>query len=288
MIGLVEQLLQGLLLGGLYAISALGLSLVFGVMRLVNLSHGDLMIGAVYLALAFSFGAPEANVGVLVGVVVIFMPLGYVMQRLLLNRVLDPDPLRPLLVTFGISVILQNIFLLTFSADTQRLRIDALTNMVLGSDAISFGALDGLILITAIALAAGLQAIFFHTKLGRRLRAASDDVSTLGLMGLNPRHIFALASAIAFAVIAIAGLLLALRSNIDPFSGPFRLLVAFEAVIIGGLGSFWGTLIGALLIGIAQVIAGSIDPGWQAIGGHVVFLIVLALRPQGLMPRVAQ
>ena len=288
MIGLVEQLLQGLLLGGLYAISALGLSLVFGVMRLVNLSHGDLMIAAVYLALAFSFGAPEASVELLVVIVAAFVPFGYVMQRLLLNRVLDPDPLRPLLVTFGISVILQNLFLLLFSADTQRLRIDALNNLVLGNNTISFGALDGLILITAIALAAALQATFFHTKLGRRLRAASDDVSTLGLMGLNPRHIFALASAIAFAVIAVAGLLLALRSNIDPFSGPFRLLVAFEAVIIGGLGSFWGTLIGALLIGIAQVIAGSIDPGWQAIGGHVVFLIVLALRPHGLMPRVAQ
>ena len=285
---LTDILVQGALLGGLYAISALGLSLVFGVMRLVNLSHGDLMIAAVYLALAFSFGAAQVSVVVLIAVIVAFAPLGYVMQRVLLNQVLDPDPLRPLLVTFGLSVILQNLFLLAFSADTQRLRVDAFTETTISGGGVSFGALDAMILLVAIALAAGLQIVFFHTSLGRRLRAASDDASTLGLMGVNPRHVFGLASAIAFVVIAIAGILLALRSNVDPFSGPSRLLVAFEAVIIGGLGSFWGTLLGALLIGFAQVIAGSLDPGWQALGGHLVFLIVLALRPLGLMPRVAQ
>ncbi|MBO6754973.1 MAG: branched-chain amino acid ABC transporter permease [Roseibium sp.] len=285
---LADILVQGVLLGGLYTISALGLSLVFGVMRLVNLSHGDLMIAAVYLALAFSFGSPEVNAVLLILVAVAFAPIGYALQRLLLNQVLDPDPLRPLLVTFGLSIVLQNLFLLSFSADTQRLRIDALTEAVVSSGAVSFGALDALILVTAIGLAFGLQTIFFHTKLGRRLRAASDDSSTLGLMGLNWRHVFGLASAIAFVVIAIAGLLLALRSNVDPFSGPSRLLVAFEAVIIGGLGSFWGTLLGAMLIGIAQVVAGTIDPGWQSLGGHLVFLVILALRPQGLMPRVAQ
>lgn len=281
-------LVQGALLGGLYAISAIGLSLAFGVMRLVNLAHGDLMIAAVYMAIAFSFGSAQTSVLTLVIVTVAFAPIGYMLQRILFNRVLDSDPLRPLLVTFGLSVVLQNIFLLGFSADTQRLRIDALTEMVIPLGQRSFGALDLLIFVTAIVLAGGLQFIFFGTKLGRRLRAASDDVGTLGLMGLNPRHIFATASAIAFVVIAIAGLLLALRSNVDPFTGPSRLLVAFEAVIIGGLGSFWGTLLGALLIGIAQVAAGSIDPGWQSIGGHVVFLLILAFRPMGLMPKVFQ
>lgn len=287
MSAVAEIIFQGLLLGGLYAISALGLSLIFGVMRLVNLSHGDLMIGAVYLAIAFSFGAAEINPLSLVMVALAFAPLGYVLQRILLNRVLDADPLRPLLVTFGLSVILQNLFLLVFSADTQRLRVDALTESVISLGFTSFGLLDALILGAAAALAFGLQWIFFHTRLGRQLRAVSDDPATLGLMGLNPQHVFALASGIAFIVIAIAGLLLALRSNIDPFSGPFRLLVAFEAVIIGGLGSFWGTLLGAMLIGLAQVVAGAIDPGWQSLGGHLVFLVVLAVRPQGLMPRIA-
>lgn len=280
-------LLQGALLGGLYAISAIGLSLVFGVMRLVNLAHGDLMIAAVYLAIAFSFGAAEADPLTLILVAAAFAPLGYLMQRMLLNRVLDEDPLRPLLVTFGLSVVLQNLFLLIFSADTQRLRIDTLTESVVPVGSLSFGALDILIFVVAVGLACGLQYVFYRSKLGRRLRAASDDVATLGLMGLNPRHVFAIASSIAFVVIAIAGILLALRNNIDPFTGPSRLLVAFEAVIIGGLGSFWGTMLGAVLIGIAQVTAGTIDPGWQAIGGHVVFLIVLAIRPQGLMPRIS-
>ncbi len=284
----LEILVQGLLLGGLYAISAIGLSLVFGVMRLVNLAHGDLMIAAVYMAIAFSFGAAQTNVATLLLVAVALIPIGYVVQRGLLNRVLDSDPLRPLLVTFGLSVILQNVFLLGFSADTQRLRLDALTGAVIRLGEVSFGALDAIIFIAAVGLAGGLQFVFFKTKLGRRLRAASDDVATLGLMGLNSRHIFAIASAIAFFVIAVAGLLLALRSNVDPFTGPSRLLVAFEAVIIGGLGSFWGTLLGALLLGVAQIAAGTIDPGLQAIGGHIVFLLVLALRPQGLMPKVSQ
>lgn len=285
---LLDILLQGTLLGGLYAISAIGLSLVFGVMRLVNLAHGDLMIAAVYVAIAFSFGATEASPITLILVAAAFAPFGYVMQRVLLNRVLDSDPLRPLLVTFGLSVVLQNLFLLVFSADTQRLRIDALSEAVVPVGSLSFGALDVLIFAVAVGLAGGLQYVFFGSKLGRRLRAASDDVATLGLIGLNPRHIFAIASAIAFVVIAITGILLALRNNIDPFTGPSRLLVAFEAVIIGGLGSFWGTMLGALLIGIAQVTAGTIDPGWQSIGGHVVFLLVLAFRPQGLMPRISE
>lgn len=217
-----------------------------------------------------------------------FAPLGYALQRVLLNRVLDADPLRPLLVTFGLSVILQNLFLLVFSADTQRLRVDALTESVVSLGFTSFGLLDALILGAAASLAFGLQWIFFHTRLGRQLRAVSDDPATVGLMGLNPRHVFALASGIAFIVIAIDGLLLALRSNVDPFSGPFRLLVAFEAGIIGGLGSFWGALLGAMLIGIAQVVVGAVDPGWQSLGGHLAFLVVLAIRPQGLMPRIAQ
>jgi branched-chain amino acid transport system permease protein len=130
-----------------------------------------------------------------------------------------------------------------------------------------------------------LNLIFYRTAIGRAFRATSDDLEVAQLMGIDHRRTFAMAMGLAFVVITIAALYLGLRANFDPSIGPARLLYAFEAVIIGGLGSFWGTLVGGIVLGLAQTIGAQIDPEWQILAGHLAFLAVLAIRPRGLFPR---
>ena len=140
---------------------------------------------------------------------------------------------------------------------------------------------------TAIAVIIALQYMFYHTSLGRAFRATSDDTEVALLMGLDNRKVYAWAMAICLAVVALAGVFLAIRSNFDPFMGPGRLIFGFEAVIIGGLGNLWGTLIGGVILGVAQGLGAELDPGWQVLAGHLAFLLVLAIRPRGLFPRIA-
>ena len=214
--------------------------------------------------------------------------LGYGLQRGILNRTLGADILPPLLVTFGLSVILQNGLLQAFSADSQKLQggvIETLSIPLPGGLAV--GVLPFAMFAIAVLIIAGLQLLFYHTELGRAFRATSDDQSTARLMGIDNAHIFGLAMALALAVCAVAGVFLGVRSIFDPAIGPSRLLFAFEAVIIGGLGSLWGTLAGGMILGIAQGIGAEINPGWQLLMGHLVFLAVLVFRPQGLFPKVA-
>ena len=140
--------------------------------------------------------------------------------------------------------------------------------------------------VVAVAVIGGLQLLFYRTALGRAFRATSDDQSVAQLMGLDNRHVFALAMALSLAVVAVAGVFLAVRTNFDPAIGPARLIFGFEAVIIGGLGSLWGTLAGGIMLGVAQAIGAQIDPGWQLLAGHLAFLLILAVRPEGLFPKV--
>jgi branched-chain amino acid transport system permease protein len=211
---------------------------------------------------------------------------GYLLQRGILNRVVGTDPMAPLLVTFGVSIILQNALLQTFSGDTHKLQAGSIETASLSIAGTSIGIYPILVFVIAVAMIAALQALFFRSELGRVLRATSDDPQTVRLMGVNQNHIYAVASALACAVIAVAGVLMAVRSNFDPTLGPARLLTAFEVVIIGGLGSFWGALVGGTVLGLAQAIGSHIDPGVQMLTGHVVFLLVLLLRPNGLFPKV--
>jgi branched-chain amino acid transport system permease protein len=203
-----------------------------------------------------------------------------------LNRTLGHDILPPLLVTFGLSIIIQNLLLVTFSADTRSLPVGEVgtASIQLGGD-VAVGVLPLLTMATAVAVLGGLQWVFSATSLGRAFRAASDDREAAELMGINNRHIYGLAMAFAMAIVAIAGIFLAVRTNISPADGPLRLLYAFEAVIIGGLGSLWGTLAGGIILGVAQSIGLKADPGWGILAGHLAFLAVLVLRPNGLFPR---
>jgi branched-chain amino acid transport system permease protein len=279
-------IVQGVLVGGLYAMFAAGLSLIFGVMRLVNIAHGDLIVLAAYVALVATQSLGLGPLPSLAIVVPVMALIGYLLQRGLLNFTLGEDILPPLLVTFGLSVILQNGLLELFSADSRRLQAGALEVASLQvAPGLTLGVLPLLQFAVAVAVIAALHVLFYHTALGRAFRAVSDDPRVAQLMGLDNRHVFGLAMALSLAIVAVAGVFLAVRTNFDPANGPARLIFGFEAVIIGGLSSLWGTLAGGILLGVAQAIGAELNPGWQVLAGHVAFLAVLAVRPQGLLAR---
>lgn len=281
----VDTLVQGLLLGGLYALFAAGLSLVFGIMRLVNLAHGDLIVLAAYLILLIC-GATGLSpfLAAALALPVMFV-VGWSLQTTLLNRVLGDDILPPLLVTFGLSVVIQNALLMGFTADSRKLPVGPIEAQSLALGPVTVGVMPLITFGSAIAVILGLNWLFYQTALGRAFRATSDDPVTAQLMGIRPQSVFAVATGIALVVATIAALYLGARSNFDPSIGPARLLYAFEAVIIGGLGSLWGTLAGGLVIGVAQALGAAINPEWQILAGHIAFVAVLLVRPRGLFPR---
>lgn len=281
----MDTLVQGILLGGLYALFAAGLSLVFGIMRLVNLAHGDLIVLAAYLILGV-MGALGLHpfVAVLIAAPVMFC-VGWLLQTYVLNRVLGEDILPPLLVTFGLSVVIQNGLLETYSANSQKLTAGPIEAQSLQFGPIAVGVMPLLTLASAVVVIFALNQLFYRTALGRAFRATSDDATTAQLMGIRPSNVFAMATGIAMVVATIAAMYLGTRANFDPSIGPARLLYAFEAVIIGGLGSLWGTLAGGIVIGVAQAFGAAINPEWQILSGHIAFVLVLLLRPRGLFPR---
>ena len=281
----INAIVQGTLVGGLYALFAAGLSLAFGIMRLVNIAHGDFIVLGGYLGLVVVTTLGLHPLTSLIVVVPLMAAFGYAAQRYLLNRTLGKDILPPLLVTFGLSIVIQNLLLETFSADSQKLSIGSLETLSMSVAGLGIGAFPLLTFVLAVAVIWGLQFLFYKSRLGMLFRAASDDPATLGLMGADNRKVYALAMAVAFAVVALAGVLMASRTNFDPTIGPGRLLFAFEAVIMGGLGSLWGTLIGGIILGVAQAIGATINPGYQILAGHLVFLLVLIFRPRGFFPR---
>jgi branched-chain amino acid transport system permease protein len=285
---LVSAIVQGVMIGGLYAMFAIGLALIFGIMRLVNIAHGDLIVLAAYVALIVTQSLGLNPLLALLVVIPIMALVGYGLQRGLFNRTMGTDVMPPLLVSFGLPVIIQNGLLMLFSADSKRLQAGGIeVASVTLTDAISIGVLPLLQLVLAILVIMGLQFLLYRTAVGRAFRAVSDDPRIAQLMGLNNKHVFAIAMALSCAIVALAGVLLAIRANFDPATGPTRLIFGFEAVIIGGLTNFWGTLAGGIILGVVQSVASSFDPGWQILAGHVAFLLVLAVRPNGLFGRGA-
>jgi branched-chain amino acid transport system permease protein len=281
----METLIQGILLGGLYGLFALGLSLMFGVMRLTNTAHGDFIILGSFSTLTLVSLGLSPWLAMLATLPLAWL-LGYAMQRYVLNGTLGKDPLPSLVVTFGLSIVIQNLLLELFSADPRSIESGGLNTLsVTFTPEISVGVLPLVILALALLSTAGLQWVFKSTALGRTFRAVSDDREIAELMGLNARKVYALATALAFVLVGLAGALQGIRTTVSPADGPMLLLFAFEAVIMGGMGSFWGTLSGAMLLGLTQQIGFRLDPGWGIWGGHLTFLVVLVLRPQGLFPK---
>lgn len=282
---MTDILLQGLLLGGLYALFALGQSLMFGVMRLTNTAQGDFIILGGFFAISLVGATGLAPGWALLLIAPAAFIFGYVLQRFVLNGTLGKDPLPSLVVTFGLAIIIQNLLLELYSADPRSLDAGAIALDSLSIGIATVGTLPLLTLGVAVLATLALQALFSFTSLGRSFRAVSDDREAAQLMGIRPSIVYAQATGIAFVLIALAGTLQAMRTTVSPSDGPLLLLFAFEAVIIGGMGSFWGTLLGALLLGISQQIGFRFDPGWGIWVGHLTFLLVLLIRPQGLFPK---
>jgi len=281
----LDTLVQGVMLGGLYALFAAGLSLVFGIMRLVNLAHGDLIVLGAYLILGIGTATGLNPFLAAALALPLMFAFGWVLQTALLNRVLGDDILPPLLVTFGLSVVIQNVLLQSMTADSRKLPVGPVESASLPLGPVTVGVMPLVTFGSAIVVILALNWLFYHTALGRAFRATSDDPVTAQLMGIRPRRIFAIATGIALVVATIAALYLGARANFDPSIGPARLLYAFEAVIIGGLGSLWGTLAGGMVIGVAQAFGAALNPEWQILAGHIAFVAVLLVRPRGLFPR---
>jgi len=285
-VGWLDTVLQRVLLGGLYALFATGLSVIFGVMRLVNLAHGDFSILAAFLAVVLVQTLELNPLVALVLVVPIMGAVGWTVQRLVLNRLLGRGILPAVLVTFGLSIVIQNGLLEALSADSRRLNPGGIetASIALGGG-LAVGAFPLLTFAGAVLLLVGLQLVIGRSAIGRAFRAASDDGATAALMGIDRDRLYALAMALSLAIVAIAGIALGIRTTFTFSSGPDRLLFAFEAVIIGGLGSLWGTLVGGVILGVAQTIGARLSPGWGILTGHLVFLAVLLLRPSGLFAK---
>lgn len=280
-----DLVLQGVLLGGLYTLFALGLSLTVGVMRFINIAHGDFIVLLSYLLLVLStaFGL-NIFVALMLIIPVAFVG-GFVLQTFLLQRLAGKSFLLPLLVTFGLSIIIQNGLLETFGADTQ-----ALTDVAFATSAISIGnTFIGILPLVTFAVAVGLifliDLMLYRTRLGASIRAVSEDIDSAALVGLSTRTICALAMGFVGITVAVAACFMGLRMSFDPTSGSSRLLIAFEAVVLGGMGNLWGTLIGAIILGVAQTFGAQIDAAWQSLAGHLAFLAVFLVRPEGLFPK---
>lgn len=282
---ILNALVQGILLGGLFAMAALGLSIAFGVLRVVNLAHGEIMTLGAYLA---SMGIMALGVDVWVSLLVV-VPLmgvvGYVVQRTVLQRALRLSELSPLLVTFGIAIIVPNVLIEVFTNNKQAIPTgDLAVQSITVADGLTVGVLPLLTMVVAVVLIAAMQLFLSRARIGRYMRAAADDSDTLRLMGVDYRTVYAVAMGLAFAIAALAGVFFGMRQGgVTPFDGQLTVLFAFEAVIIGGLGSLWGTLAGGVVLGVAQAVAGLVSPELPLLVGNLVFIAILVLRPTGIV-----
>lgn len=289
---LANAILQGIFLGAFYAVLACGLSIMFGVMRIINLAHGDVaVLGAYVVFVIVEHTGASAFVAFALALPVMIV-LGYALQLAILERSLKSGILTPLLATFGLSIVIQNVLLLTFSPDVRSLGGSAgalTTSSWQVTSGLSVSALGLLVLAVAVLVFGALHLFLSRTRAGWMMRATAEDADAAELVGINSRGVYARATALAVAIAALGGLFLGIRSVFDPVSGPTQLIFAFEAVVIGGMGSLWGTLLGGIALGVAQTLGAQVNPEFSALSGHVLFLAVLIVRYGGgqLLPRRA-
>ncbi len=281
----LETLLNGALLGGLYGLLGIGLALVFGVMRVVNIAHGEFMVLAAYLAVTLVGLFPQVHpLFVLIPVVLVSFAVGYVYQALIVNRVVRAqDPLAPLLLTFGVSIVLRNLMVEVFGADVRGLQLGELSRASVSVLGLNLGVMPLLTLVAAVLLFLLLQWALKRTSFGRIVRATADRRDIVRLFAVKPDRVYNCVMGLSLALGAIAGVLLAVRSSFTPFSGVDRLLIAFEVVVLGGVGSFWGALIGGILLGMAQLVGLKWDANAGLLYAHLLFFVVLLVRPAGLV-----
>jgi branched-chain amino acid transport system permease protein len=274
----IQAAAQGVLLGGAYALIACGLSLAFGVMRLVNIAHGDLAVCGAYLALmlATSLGVPVALTLPLI--LPIAFGAGVALQLALFQRALGGGALAPVLVTFGLSVMIQNLLVTGASANPRSLDAGrlALAGLRIGDLTLSWLRVAGFLL--AVLVLGALHLLLTRTAFGRRVRATADDLETARLVGVRVRPVFACVAGIAVATAVLAGVYIGMTSTFDPYTGGLTLIFAFEAVVVGGLGSLWGTMVGGVVLGVTQQLVGLWDVRFAVLAVHLVFFTVLVLR----------
>jgi branched-chain amino acid transport system permease protein len=282
----INQLLQGILLGGLYTLFAAGLSLSAGVMRFVNIAHGDFIVLGCFLLLVLTTAAGLSPVVATLAILPLAFVVGFALQRVLLQRVVGENVLLVILVTFGLSIIIENGLLEGFGADPEKVSGGWIETATLGlGHGINMGVFQLVTFAAAVALVAALDLLLYRSGIGAKVRAVADDVAAADLIGLSSARIYAVAMGISFVTIAIAAGFMSIWTDFDPASGPTRLLIAFEVVVLGGLGSMWGSLLGGIVLGVAQSVGAQFDVAWQMLAGHLVFLAALAVRPQGLFPK---
>ncbi len=282
----INQILQGILLGGLYTMFATGLSLSAGVMRFVNIAHGDFIVLACFLLLILTTSLGLNPIVATLVILPVAFAVGFGLQRFLLQRVVGENVLLVILVTFGLSIIIENGLLEGFGADPQKVAGGWMETATIGlGGGINMGLFQVVTFVAAVAVVAALDLVLYRTGIGAKIRAVSDDVAAADLIGLSSVRIYAVAMGISFVTIGIAAGFMSIWTDFDPASGPTRLLIAFEVIVLGGLGSMWGSLMGGIVLGVAQSVGAQFDIAWQMLAGHLVFLIVLAVRPQGLFPK---
>ncbi|HTN81754.1 MAG TPA: branched-chain amino acid ABC transporter permease [Acidimicrobiales bacterium] len=284
----INAVIQGVLVGGLYALYATGLSITFGVMRLVNLAHGDAAVAAAFVASTIMLATGWSPFATLLILLPLAFLTGMAVQRVAFDRLVGVDPSYQIVATFGLAIVIQNVLLQRYSATPRALNIGSFgTKSIKITDQIAIGWFPLTRFLVAVAVLAAISLFLSRTRFGRAFRATSDDPATARLMGINNRTVYAVALGLSAATVALAGVFNGAQTQFSAFDGPLLLLFAFEAVIIGGLGSLWGTLAGGIILGLAQTLGAEIEPGWKQLSGHVVFLIVLAVRPTGLFPKQA-
>lgn len=282
----INQIIQGVMLGGLYTLFATGLSLSAGVMRFVNIAHGDFIVLACYVLLLLTTMLGLNPVIATLAVLPIAFAFGFGLQRFLLQHVVGDNVLLVILVTFALSIIVENGLLEGFGADPQKISGGWMETATIAlGHGINVGVFQVVTFAAAVILVAALDLLLYRTGIGAKIRAVSDDVAAANLIGLSSVRIYAIAMGISFVTVGVAAGFMSIWTNFDPASGPTRFLIAFEVIVLGGLGSLWGSLVGGVVLGVAQSIGGQFDVAWQIMAGHIVFLIVLALRPQGLFPK---
>jgi len=280
----VETILNGVLYGGLYGLLGVGLALIVGVMRVVNLSHGEFIVLSAFVGVSLAHVMPGVHPLILLApVAVIAFALGFGLQAVLVNRVVTrPDPFASILLTFGVAVVMRNLMVEIFGADPRNLPAGRLAHASTTIAGLSVGVLPILILIVSVALFTLLQLVIMRTRFGRIVRATADNRDVVRLMGVNPGRVYNVVMGLALALASVAGMLLAIRSSFTPYSGVERLLISFEVVVLGGLGTFWGAMVGGIALGVAELVGLKFDPNAGPLYAHLLFLVVVLMRPNGL------
>lgn len=281
----VETIINGILLGGLYGLFGVGLALVFGVTRIVNILHGEFIALSAFIGLGVATAAPDLHpLLLIVPVVMISFVLGFGLQAALINSSMRrADPLAPLLLTFGLSVIVRNLMVELFGVSPRTIRQGEFAQSSIDLFGFHIGLLPLVTFLIAVSLFVLLQFLLWHTQLGRVVRATAEEPEVARLMGIRPNLVYNIVMGLSFALASVAGVLLAMRTPFTPFSGAERLLISFEVVVLGGLGSFWGAMLGGIALGVVQLVGLRINPNSGFLYANLLFFVFLALKPNGIL-----